>query len=297
MSDYFNPQQKKRKYKIKEKKIKTNKSRSSKKPLILFLVIVVLVAAYINRGKIIDFINNLGGNHTEIMPDTSAVVSDDFSSDITTQNSSYRVDDDGTIYHLDFSTNDYIDSTEVIGDTHLLFTKEIKQNRVMAFDGDEDYIECGTELNLTDQYTFSTYLRCDDVSKSYSGFFAKYEYNHYGAYAYSINKGHVNVWITTDTDKHYVELESTTELVNGQWYYITIVKDSMNLKLYVNGVKEAEYELPGYIRNDDLVTIGRQALMFDPKDQLQFTGCIAFISIYDTSLSDEVILEKYNDLI
>jgi len=297
MSDYYNPQQKKRKYKIKEEKIKTNKPRSSKKLLILFIVIIVLVVAYINRGKIIALINDFGKNHTGTMPDTSAVVSDDFSLDSTHQNSSYRVDNVGTVYHLDFSTNDYIDCTEVIGDTHPLFTQEVKQNRVIAFDGDEDYIKCGTELNLTDQYTFCTYLRCDDVSKTYSGFFAKYETNYYGAYAYSINKGHVNVWITTDTDKHHVELESTTEIVNGQWYYITIVKDSMNLKLYVNGVKEAEYELPGYIRNDDLVTIGRQALMFDPKDQLQFTGCIAFISIYDTSLSDEVILEKYNDLI
>ena len=43
------------------------------------------------------------------------------------------------------------------------------------------------------------------------------------------------------------------------------------------------------IQNSDEVTIGRQALMFEPEDQLQFTGYIASIAIYDSAFDADQI--------
>ena len=183
--------------------------------------------------------------------------------------------------------------TEIFGDTKITDIGIGNIDAVAYFDGDGDYINCGKEINLGDNFTFAIFLRCDDVNKAYSSFFAKYETNYKGAYAFAINKGHVNIWITTDEDKHHVEMENTTQLVNGEWYHITIVKKDLDIMIYLNGQLENQMHIDGYLVNDDTVTIGRQALMFSPEDQLQFTGAIADIAIYDFAMDFSSIMEHY----
>ncbi len=184
-------------------------------------------------------------------------------------------------------------STEIFGDTRIIDIGTGNINAVAYFDGDGDYIDCGKGINLDDNFTFSIFFRCDDVNKAYSAFFAKYETNYKGAYAFSINKGHINIWITTDEDKHHAEIENTTQLINGEWYYITIVKKDLDIMIYLNGQLENQMHIDGYLTNDDTVTIGRQALMFSPEDQLQFTGAIADIAIYDFAMDSSSIMEHY----
>lgn len=158
------------------------------------------------------------------------------------------------------------------------------------FDGDGDYLICGNDVNLTEDFTYNTYLCCMDVSREYSAFFAKYEINHEGAYAFSIKDGRINCWFTNAEHSGYREVESKTALENGKWYYISIVKEGLNIRLYIDGKLEVEETLDSVVTDSyDLVTIGRQALMFSPEDQLQFKGYIAKISIYDKALTEEQI--------
>lgn len=65
-----------------------------------------------------------------------------------------------------------------------------------SFDGDGDYISCGNNLNISNDYTINKVIRCQDIYKDYSAFFAKYETNGEGPYAFSINQEYVNCWVT-----------------------------------------------------------------------------------------------------
>lgn len=161
------------------------------------------------------------------------------------------------------------------------------------FDGDGDYIDCGRGLNLTGSDTFTFLFNCMDTNKDYSAIMAKYENNFTGAYAFSIRYGYFNAWITY-ADGDHVELESSHALEQDCWYLINVVVDGNMLKLYINGELDNETEIESPIVNEELVTIGRQALLFAPETDLQFTGAIAEVSYYDRVLPDEDIMELYN---
>jgi len=175
--------------------------------------------------------------------------------------------------------------------------KEVLNSNIAAaayFDGDGDYIECGQGINLTENFTFNILLCCQDVYKDYSAFFAKFEENG-GPYAFSINQGHINLWITEDNGYH-TEIESTTEIWNNEWYLVTIVKEGNNFKLYIDGKLDSEDSISSVHTGEDLVTIGRQALMFYPEDQLQFTGYIAEIAIYEQALTNKEITALFESI-
>lgn len=168
--------------------------------------------------------------------------------------------------------------------------KDVLNSNIAAaayFDGDGDYIECGQGINLTENFTFNILLCCQDVYKDYSAFFAKFEENG-GPYAFSINQGRINLWITEENGYH-TEIESTTEIWNNEWYLVTIVKEGDNFKLYIDGKLDSEDTISSVHTGEDLVTIGRQALMFYPEDQLQFTGYIGEIAIYEQALTSKEI--------
>ena len=156
------------------------------------------------------------------------------------------------------------------------------------FDGDGDYIDCGRGMNLTGHDTFNFLINCHDINKNYSGIFAKYETNYEGPYAFSIVYGKVNCWITTE-DYEYNEIMGNMELESDVWYYISVVIDGNTLSIYINGELDRQQEIGTPITNEDLVTIGRQALLFYPESDLQFTGAIAEITYYDRVLSQDDI--------
>lgn len=179
----------------------------------------------------------------------------------------------------DLSETNGTEST-VYGNTELI---DLGNTCAATFDGDGDYISCGTGINMGDAFTFNAVIRCRDIYKDYSAFFAKYETNSEGPYAFSINQGYVNCWIT-DADGYYIELESETKLENNRWYCVSIVRDGDTISMYIDGELEKQDTIATVMQNSDTVTIGRQALMFDPEDQLQFTGYIDSIAIYDCVL-------------
>ena len=162
-----------------------------------------------------------------------------------------------------------------------------------SFDGDGDYLDLGNSYNMADTFTLNVVLCCLDTQKSYSAFFAKYETNGEGPYAYSINQGHVNCWVSTENGDVARDSEALVE--TGSWYLISIVKDGNSLKLYVNGQPDIELDVSGVNSNEDLVTIGRQALLYDPVGDLQFTGFMRHVDLYTEALSQEVIQRIVQD--
>lgn len=214
-------------------------------------------------------------------------------------------DNDGTVEEEEYTENinEYIwDFSESLNEKNGYASKtygdvEIIENNVggysASFDGDGDYIECGTDINLTENWSFHSAICCYNVDKNYASFFAKYETNFNGPYAFSVYEGHINCWFSENGGGH-TEIESDYCIKNGEWVDVIVTKNSSKICLYINGVLESSDDIDCITNSDDLVTIGRQALMFEPYDQLQFTGLIEDISVYERVLTDEEI-KKYSD--
>lgn len=180
----------------------------------------------------------------------------------------------------------------VHGDTHIEEVLNPAVGRALVLDGDGDYISCGNAMNLGDEYAFATMINCQDLSRDYSAFFAKYETNYAGPYAFSVREGYVNCWITSSDGSH-IEVESQTRLEENRWYHVCIVKKGDLYSLYLNGEWENEGRISSVVQSSDLVTIGRQALFF--ADRLQFHGYIGSIAIYDKALSESQVAQLAYD--
>lgn len=178
-------------------------------------------------------------------------------------------------------------STKIHGDVELSSVIDKNLEKAAYFDGDGDFIDCGNGFNIDETFSFSTVLCCEDVNKEYSAFFAKYEHNG-GSYAFSIRDGHINCWLTS-SDGEEVKFETETRIESNEWYHIAIIKDYTNMKIFINGKLEAEETVNDVVNSNDMVTIGRQALLFEPVEDLQFKGYINEISVYDEALSDEFV--------
>lgn len=183
----------------------------------------------------------------------------------------------------------------VHGDVEIVKIPNSEERQAAYFDGDGDYIVCGKGVNLTENFTLNVLLYCEDVNKEYSNFLSKYEESGKGPYAFSIRQSHINCWITEDDNRNYTEIESATLLNNNEWYFISIVKVGNTFKIYINGRLDAEGTVKSTIHNDNLVMIGRQALMFPPEEDLQFTGYIGELSIYNEALSEDMIQSIANE--
>lgn len=184
-----------------------------------------------------------------------------------------------------------VDESEIYGDTQVQDLSDDVVGSAIYLDGDGDYIDCGMDINLPQDFTFNTLLKCYDVYKDYSAFFAKYE-NNGGPFAFSIHQGHVNCWFTNENGRS-VQIESTGVIQNNKWSFISIVKQGDSLKIYIDGHLDTEGKIDAVIQNDELVTIGRQALLFEPVEELQFTGYIGYMNIFDCALTLDQILLTY----
>lgn len=157
-----------------------------------------------------------------------------------------------------------------------------------SFDGDGDYLELGQGYNVSDSFTLNVVLCCLDPYRQYSSFFAKYDTSGEGPYAYSINSGHVNCWFSTPEGS--ASVESGAKITLGTWHLITIRYDAGQINLFIDGVLDSALELSaGTVQNQDMVTIGRQALLYDPIQDLQFNGFIRSVELHKEALTDEQI--------
>lgn len=238
---------------------------------ILIVIILGLISITGNNKDTGNIENRNTSQNVSSSTETDNIISAELQSDV--------------IYNWNLDTSLITDTeliSEIHGDTCVVET----QNGLKAtfFDGDNDYISCGTGFNLTEHWSFHTTICCQDIFKEYSAFFAKYETNSFGPYAFSVRDGKINCWFSDQNGGH-VELESNCSISNNEWIDIIVTKDYQHICLYLNGEMDSETDVNCITDSEDMVTIGRQELMFEPYEELQFTGYIGEVSIYERTLT------------
>ena len=179
--------------------------------------------------------------------------------------------------------------TRVEGYGDITFTTGVL-GQALEVDGSGDYLSLGNALSLKDlDFTLNLWVKpsAENKNRIDAALFAKYEDNNYGPYDFYLSKDRMSVWLSDGKGGHEKYI-SDTVLPAGTWSMVTytFAHDEDLLRMYVNGEKTDEFSTIDIIDNFDQVTIGRQALMFEPYEDLEYCGAI-----------DELLLvaERYND--
>ena len=119
---------------------------------ILIVIILGLVSITGNNKDTGNIENNDTSQNTSSSIETDNNISGELQSDV--------------IYNWNLTTS-LITDTELISEIHGYTCVVETKNGLKStfFDGDNDYISCGTGFNLTDHWTFHTTICCQDISK------------------------------------------------------------------------------------------------------------------------------------
>lgn len=166
------------------------------------------------------------------------------------------------------------------------------RNTGIYLDGDGDYLDLGNGYSLNDDFTFNVWVKAESEDRSDAALFAKYETNGYGPYDFYLAYNRPALWVSDGYGGHKTYFAETT-LSRDKWYMLTYVKENNTLKIYINGKLELQDEV-NITTNNDTVTIGRQAYMFEPHSDLEYKGYLDELKIYDRALSTREINDMYS---
>ena len=161
----------------------------------------------------------------------------------------------------------------------------------LAFDGEDDYVDCGTgkSLDLTDALTLEAWVKPTAANRGEPGivgkFFNSYAITYYGNAFFYISSGGNNASAPTKV---------------GEWTHIAATFDGKTLRIHLNGIEAQNTE-----SNFDKAAHGNNFLIGcvfgDPTSNdvnLQqtafFPGHIDSVRLYNRALSQKEVLGDYN---
>ncbi|MFO8078029.1 MAG: LamG-like jellyroll fold domain-containing protein [Thermoplasmatota archaeon] len=167
------------------------------------------------------------------------------------------------------------------------------QNSALSFDGDNDYVYVADSENLNFKGNFTAMAWVKWTIDPETG----------DSWANILNKGRDAQWqiqhsydnsqfefaVNTENTRHWAD--SSTEVKEGVWYHVAGIYDGSEIRIYVNGSYENQYDLTGDVFVTDYpVNIGRRSVFNDR----YFTGIIDEVYLYNRTLSAEELLNYYN---
>ena len=172
-------------------------------------------------------------------------------------------------------------------DTHSVIGKK---GRALAFDGIDNYVDCGNDssLNIADTITIGEWVKPNDAEnagQNYGTILSKGE----NSYFLDINNYILRGWI-----KHaggWTTILSDAIITNDNWQHLVFTYDkslaSDNMKLFINGIlNKNKNEIRSISTDAEHLNIGKYSLDY-------FNGTIDEVRIYNRALSAIEIGETY----
>jgi len=173
-----------------------------------------------------------------------------------------------------------------------------KVGGALSFDGVDDYVDCGNSDNLRmggSDFTVSLWFKLASIDLSQSLItkgraFESPPYDNKG-WAISFYNGNKHIYFDTyKAGLRQALISNKVFSLDGQWYYLTIVKSGTSAQLYLNGQLDKTGSAVDVVEDSVYnVFIGRNGIAND-----FINGLIDEVRIYNRALSDAEIKALYD---
>ena len=209
------------------------------------------------------------------------------------RNKPKKIVTDGLIFHLDAgNVNSYPGSGSIWydlsgkGNNGTLVNGVCYSNGNMIFDGQDDYINCGSGSdfsNITNKLTLAAWMKINIIT------------------SYPRIVGVDNCWILYIHDSSYKlswfgssvdhQFSLSPNLYDNKWHYVCATYNGNGVLGYVDSAYVGTLAKIGNLNSIGTtpVTIGNRVTLDRP-----FNGTISYVTIYNRALSDMQILQNYN---
>jgi hypothetical protein len=169
-----------------------------------------------------------------------------------------------------------------------------KVNGALDLDGLNDYVSVRDSFRLSLSFTFSCWIRPDDVGGT-AVIISKYQTPNFGPYKFYLDNNKVAAMVSTTSGSSLV-IRSNGTVSADKWSHVAWVGKGNTMNIYINGVLDGSFQYPGLTWNRDRFCIGRQAYALSETAgaHSEFKGFIDELRIYDIDISPLEISKLFN---
>jgi len=168
----------------------------------------------------------------------------------------------------------------------------------LAFDGDNDYVDCGnpSSLDIPDSISIAAWVRSDgDIHGRIA---SKHGGGSYGWLLARIADTDAVEWQISTTGSNWNGgSASANSFEIGVWYQITANYDGSYMRVYINGIEDTSGDFPVALSGSINIAPGPTLIgndQFKPTEH-EFDGIMDEVRIYNRALSTEEIKQLYHD--
>lgn len=173
------------------------------------------------------------------------------------------------------------------------------KNGAMTFDGEDDYVDCGSDTSLDlENFTIIAWVKLYETGPDYPSKNNNLVAKKYGTIGWSFfvyqNIGKLSFDFFYESGSGHQSYVGDTELQTDTWYHVAItVSNGNSIKFYLNGTPDGEATpTESFIYPDRPLMIGKSESGYYGG----FTnGTIDEVKVYNHVLSEAEILQDYND--
>ena len=122
------------------------------------------------------------------------------------------------------------------------------QHNALDFDGVDDYVNIGNNLNLTSAISIETWVKTDELGSRQTILDKGYSSSGEPYYQYHVEvRSGGEVYFALSLGGTRKATETSTTLTAGQWHHIACVYNGSTIKIYIDGVEESSTNATGSI--------------------------------------------------
>jgi len=202
-------------------------------------------------------------------------------------------------YPFNGNANDYTENANhgIVYGATLTSDRFGNTSSAYNFDGLDDYINCGNDLILNQEFTISVWFKC--FNQDYNNYIIdKYNWKEpwlSGVSICTVDESDIRFGGRNNTNQGYFLQTSNANLTDGEWRNVIGIIRNNVWELWIDGVLISTINsISGEVNNEDNLIIGN--LFYGYEDQNRyFDGSIDDIRIYNRPLTGDEIKALYHE--
>lgn len=167
-----------------------------------------------------------------------------------------------------------------------------RDEKSLAFDGTNDYLDCALALASGTTITVSCWLKPAGTTNDYMGLVGAKQTSTFSYEKWLLRRSNANKY-QFFVDSVGVEVAST-EIEDGIWHNLCATYDGSTIKLYLDGILKDSASESGHNISTDVGVIIGQYMLNNNTPTFPYNGNISEVAIYNSALTANQVKTIYN---